>query len=199
MGKISSSKSFAHKLLKILALSGAVAIAATSPYFGLNLIKGIEKEMKRKKWRQFYNTLHQLKKQKRLDIFQNDVGTYKVELTILGQKIVKRHDLDNLTIERPKQWDGQWRFFSFDIPVYKKEARFALLSKLKDLGFILVQRSLWAYPFECQKELMVMAKAFEVESHVLYLSAGYTSGGEWLRAKFSKQNPTINLSNLSAL
>lgn len=188
MGRVSSAKSFAHKLLKVLAVSGAVAIAATSPYFGLNLIRGIEKELRRRKWRQFYNTLHQLKKQKRIDIFQNNDGSYKVTLTSLGNNIVCRYDLDNLTIPRPEKWDGQWRFFSFDIPAYKKEARFALLSKLKELGFVLVQRSLWAYPFECQKELMIIARAFGVESHVLYLSTHYTSGEAWIKKRFNQKS-----------
>jgi len=166
-------------------------VAASSPYFGLSLARGIKKELNRRKWRQFYNTLHHLKKQKRIDIFENNNGTYQVQLTDLGQKIVDRYDLHSLVIPRPLKWDGQWRFFSFDIPAHKKEARFALLSKLKELGFILVQRSLWAYPFECYNELMIIAKVFKVEPHVLYLSTQYTSGGDWLRAKFNKQNPHI--------
>ncbi|MDO8495314.1 MAG: hypothetical protein Q7S32_02180 [bacterium] len=190
-GKVSSTQSFTHKLLKAVALSGTIVIVASNPYFGLYLFKGIQKELKRRKWRQFYNTLHQLKRQKRLDIFHNNDGTYKVELTDLGKKVVHQYDLNSLNIPKQEKWDGRWRFFSFDIPVHKKEARAALLGKLKELGLILVQRSLWAHPFECRKELMIIAKAFEVESHVLYIAAQEVSGGEWLRVKFNKQNQTM--------
>ena len=165
-----------------------VLIAATSPYFGIGLIKGIKYELRRKKWRQFYNDLYRLKRQKRISVNQNPDGSYAVTITQIGKDWVGKYDLDTLEIKKPEEWDGFWRFFTFDIPAKKKAARYALLNKLKELGFIMVQRSLWAHPYECREELAVIAKAFEVEPHVHFFVA-HDFDQDWrLRDLFKRYN-----------
>jgi DNA-binding transcriptional regulator PaaX len=191
MAGIKRQKSFARKLLKLIAISGAVLVAASSPYFGLNLIGGIQKEIARKKWRQFYNDLYRLKRQKRLNVLQKPNGAYEVTITNLGSKIAKTYELDDLKIKKPDQWDGFWRFIAFDIPSKNpksKLARHSLLKKLKELDFIMVQRSLWAHPYECREELGVIAKAFEVEPYVRFFVAHDFDKSWELRDKFQKQN-----------
>src|SRR3989344_1196977 len=196
MARKSIKSSFSHRLLKTRAISGMVIVAASNPYFGLSLINGIGHDLKKKKWREFYKELYRLKTKKRLNVSQNNDGTYKVEVTSIGKNRVARYDLDNLQIKKPSSWDGGWRFFAFDIPTDKKNARQALLSKLKDLGFIMVQKSLWAHPFECREELAVISKAFEVESYVSSFVAWEVEGDWILRIKFQDKNK-LNLSRLT--
>ena len=191
MAMTSKQNSFARKLLKLLALSGTVLIAASSPYFGLGLVRGIQKEIDRKKWRQFYNDLYRLRRQKRINAVQKSNGSYEVTITSLGSKMAKTYELDDLQIKKPDRWDGFWRFIAFDIPSKNpksKLVRNTLLSKLKELGFIMVQKSLWAHPYECREELAVITRAFEVEPYVHFFVAHDFDKDYKLRDKFRKLN-----------
>ena len=40
-------------------------------------------------------------------------------------------------------WDGKWRLISFDVPVYLKQARFALRRKLQSYGCGMLHKSVW--------------------------------------------------------
>ena len=166
MSKVRPGKSFGYKILKALALSGMVVIASTNPFFGMRAAGYFQKELKRKKWREFKKAIDNLKKSKRLNVTSNADGTFTLEITQIGKNTVKKYDLDNIKINTDQEWDGGWRVIIFDIPKEKQGARQALLGKLKELEFIMIQKSIWAHPFECREELAVISKAFEVEPYV---------------------------------
>lgn len=182
--------SLTHKILKAVSIGGVVLIAATNPYFGLAFFKGLRGDLERKKWREFYLQLKRLHKTKRLNVEQGPDGSFKVTITQLGKDYVARYDLDSLKIKKPEYWDGLWRFCSFDIPSDKQVARYALLGKLKELGFIMVQKSLWAHPFECREELAVLGRAFSVESYLYcFLASDFDNHqNNYLKIKFERKN-----------
>ncbi|MDP3697290.1 MAG: hypothetical protein Q8R55_04675 [Candidatus Taylorbacteria bacterium] len=183
MPKVKSKDSFSHKLLKAIAMGGAVVIASTNPYFGIRALGAFQRELKRKQWKEFQKAVYNLKRTKRLNVTQNQDGTYTLEITQIGKNTVEKYDLATLKISKPDEWDGGWRVISFDIPKNKKAARQVLLSKLKELGFIMLQKSIWVHPFECRKELAVVAKAFEVEPYVYCFIAWEFSGEKEYRLK----------------
>ena len=170
-----------------LAIGGSTILAASNPYFGIKAIGAIRRELDKKNWRKFYKELDRLRNKKRISVSQNPNGSYNVEITNLGKNLVNRYNLDELTVKKPDQWDGFWRFCSFDIPGPKKHARQALLSKLKELGFIMAQKSLWTHPFECREELAVIAKAFEVEPYIHFFVAHDLDKDLLLRKKFTSK------------
>lgn len=47
-----------------------------------------------------------------------------------------------------KKWDGVWRLISFDIPEKEAKQRKWLRGKLKELGFGMLQESLWVIPHD---------------------------------------------------
>lgn len=180
--------SFSRQFLKALVIGGAVVLSSSSPYFGLNVAGALKRQLDKKKWKEFYKELYLLKYRKRINVSQNSDGSYNVEITNLGKNLVSKYNLDELTIKQPDQWDGFWRFCSFDIPGVKKRARQALLSKLKELGFIMAQKSLWTHPFECREELAVIAKAFEVEPYIHFFVAHDLDKDRFFRRKFSEKS-----------
>ena len=185
MPKQKSLKSFSYKLLKAVALSGVVIVAASSPFFGMRASGAFKKELYKKKWKEFYRSLYFLRFKKRLNVAQNNDGTYTLEITQHGQNTIEKYELGNLKIEKPDQWDGGWRVISFDIPSNKskKVARQALLNKLKELGFIMLQKSIWIHPFECFKEIAIIAKAFRVEPYVYSFTAYDFEGNKEYKLK----------------
>ena len=188
MVEFKNKNSFPRQLLKALAISGAVVLASGNPYFGLNITGALRKQLDRKKWREFYKELYTLKYRKRINVSQNQDGGYNVEITNLGKKLVAKYNLDDLVIKQPDQWDGFWRFCSFDIPGPKKQARQALLSKLKELDFVMAQKSLWVHPFECREELAIIANAYKVEPYIHFFVAHDLDKDLLFRKKFSEKS-----------
>ncbi len=155
----------AKNILLGLAITGAVAVAATSPYFLLNLTKEISKNRKyfKKEWdkRKLKKAFEKMRKNK-LIILSEKNGKFIVELTEKGKRKVKEIQLDNLKIKRPPIWDKKWRMVIFDIPNKKNRAREALRLKLKELGFYQLQKSVWVIPYPCENEIQFLAELFNV-------------------------------------
>jgi len=188
MARASIKNSFSHKLLKSIVIGGVVLIAVTNPYFGIKAIEALQKDLERKKWRQIKNSLYYLRSRGAIEAIQMPDGSFTVTATATGKKIAEKYDLENMRIERPDRWDGYWRILSFDIPANKKLARQTLLGKLKDLGFIMLQKSIWIHPFDCQKELAVISKAFEVEPYVNFIVAKELDKSYKVRKEFETKN-----------
>ena len=56
--------------------------------------------------------------------------------------------------------DGEWRIVIFDIPEKFKKAREALRMKLKELGFLELQKSVFIFPYECEDEINFIVEVF---------------------------------------
>ena len=59
----------------------------------------------------------------------------------------------------------------FDIPIKFNKARGALRSKLKYLGFYQLQKSVWAYPYPCEDEILFLANIFQIEPFIEIFTA----------------------------
>ena len=159
------SEGLTKKILLTLAITGAFAIAATSPYFLINFARAYFKNKKYDK-RKIAKTISRLKKN-RLIILNEENGSFIVKLTEKGKKIIKKYQLKDLKIKTPKVWDGKWRVIIFDIPdKKKKKARDALRWKLKELNFYPLQKSVWVCPYPCEDEIHFLAELFEITPYV---------------------------------
>ena len=97
------------------------------------------------------------------------LGGEKVKLTNKGLKLQKELRIEQIILERPKEWDGLWRLASYDIPNVLKEKRDWFRQTLIRLGFRKVQESLWVYPFECKEEIAVIAKDIGIAEYVIVM------------------------------
>lgn len=110
--------------------------------------------------------------------------SWNYTLTSEGKNLLKKKVIETMSIEKPKQWDGLWRIVIFDIPEQRKEARYALRSKLKDLGFRYVNLSVWIFPYECQNEINAVAEFYNVGRYVRFMRVDYFDGSEEFKRKF---------------
>lgn len=94
-----------------------------------------------------------------------------VELTRKGRAAFDRASVVGITIPCPGRWDGQWRFFLFDIPEKRRILRDILRARLKSLGFFQFQKSVWIYPFECEKELRYVCEYLEATPYTMMFTA----------------------------
>lgn len=64
------------------------------------------------------------------------------------------------------KWDGKWRIVMFDIPHERQKQRHIFRAKLKDLGFQMLQKSVFAIPYQCGEEIAHICKHLKLSSHV---------------------------------
>ena len=174
-------------ILYWLSVAGMVAIAATSPYFGINLVRGIKKWMKYKdklKKKRITSTFRRLMKQGAIDIKWQGKQIY-ISLTEKGKKMAGWLQIDALKIKPPKKWDKKWRIVIFDISQLKRIYREAFRGKLKELGFYPLQKSVWIHPFDCRDEIELLRNFFGLSHKEMRLIVAEDVGpDDWLRAKF---------------
>lgn len=145
-------------ILAALLLGGMVAIAATSPFFILNLLRGF-KGLKKYERKKIYDTFYRLKEQGYINSYYKNNQIF-ISLTEKGRKKAGWTQIDNLKIKKPKKWDGRWRILLFDIAELKRLYREALRGKLINMGFVMLQKSAWIIPYECVKEVEMLKSFF---------------------------------------
>ena len=72
---------------------------------------------------------------------------------------------------KKQKWDGLWRIIIFDISEDKKTDREALRQKLKRFGFYHLQKSVFVFPYDCEKEITALADFFLANDSIEYITA----------------------------
>jgi DNA-binding transcriptional regulator PaaX len=150
-----------------LAIAGTVYIAASSPYFVINLMRNFKK-LRRYPKKKITNTFYNLKRQNLIKIEKKNQQIY-IRLTEKGKRKASWFQIDSLRINQPKKWDRNWRIVLFDIAQIKKIYREAFRGKLKELGFHQLQKSVWVHAFDCQAEIDLLKDFFGLSSKELRL------------------------------
>jgi len=152
------AKYYSKETLKYLLLAGMVYVAASSPYFVLQLMRNISKPRPYQK-RKFLDAFSYLKKNGLIEV-KKENHDIRISLTEEGRKRAGKYQIDDLEIEKPKKWDKKWRVVIFDIPAASRMIRDAFRRKLKEFGFYPLQKSIWVYPFPCKEEVSLLRDFF---------------------------------------
>lgn len=145
-------KYYTKEVLKYLLLTGAIYIAASSPYFSLNLFKNISKIKKSLTKQRAANLFNYLKRRGLIELKREGYDV-RISLTREGKKLAGKYQIDDIEIEKPKKWDKKWRVVIFDIPQVSRLIRDIFRRKLKEWGFYPLQQSVWITPYPCQEEI----------------------------------------------
>ena len=89
-----------------------------------------------------------------------------IKLTNKGQLEVLMY---KAVLKKPKQWDGKWRLFMFDIPEGCKEKRNVLRNLLKQNGFIKLQASVYISPYPLNREAIIYLNNSGLRSYIRIL------------------------------
>jgi DNA-binding transcriptional regulator PaaX len=137
--------------------------------------------------KQLQNTFGLLKQRKLVEIVREKNGKSKVILTNKGRKRVKEFCFEELRIQKSKRWDKKWRVLVYDIPTKPKiynNAREALRAKIKELGFVQLQKSVWVCPYECEDEILYVAENYFVTKYVEIFTVEKMLHEDLLKKKF---------------
>lgn len=112
-------------------------------------------------------------------------GVSLFALTEEGKKRSASYQLSAINITKPPQWDGLWRVVMFDIPERYKKGRDALAKKLKELGFMPIQKSVFALPYECKNEISFIVETSNLSPYVKFLVVKELDGASELQQHFN--------------
>lgn len=182
MSRIKGSAS--QEILHMLLTGGAFVIAAQSSWFWFQVYKRwfSGKRFKESQVRDAFNYL----RKRHLIAIEKDNHQIFIHLTPEGEKYAGKFQINKLSISVPKRWDGSWRLIIFDIPEKLKVKREAFRGKLREFGFYPLQKSIWAYPYPCEKEIMLLREFFNLQPrHIRVLEVLKLEEDRFLRERFN--------------
>ncbi len=75
----------------------------------------------------------------------------------------------------------------YDIPTKPKvynNAREALRAKIKEIGFVQLQKSVWVCPYECEDEILFLSESYRVTKFIEIFTVDKMLHSERLKSKF---------------
>ena len=175
-----------QEILHALLTAGAFVLAAQSLYFWVDVYeRWFQGKSLGLREPQVRDAFKYLRKKKLIYIEKYNHQIY-IRLTAEGERTAGKYQINKLSIPTPKQWDGAWRLIIFDIPEKLKVKREAFRGKLRELGFYRLQKSIWVFPFPCEKEVMLLREFFDLQPrHIRALDVQKLEEDEFLREHFN--------------
>lgn len=171
-------------VLKAALVGTAFAVAMTSPYFLNNVLRAYLKSKKgMMSEKDLKKVASKIYKDRLVEIIEKNRKQY-LKITNKGRKQLVEFNIDTVEIKKQK-WDGCFRLVMFDIPEIQQIARRALRDKLKEIGFIKIQKSVWASPYECKNEIDFITTVYGVERFVNYAVVKEIDNAVYLRSVFN--------------
>jgi len=158
-------RSNVKKKILILLLGGVALGLATSPKAQKRIFRALAWEWRKANKNKLRRNISELENHKFIR-YRKKGEWWNIELTKKGKTAARKLGLDNLKIKKPGKWDQKWRVVLFDIPEKKRIGRDALRRKIKELGFVELQKSVFVYPYPCRKEIEIVLKFFKIKKFV---------------------------------
>ena len=122
----------------------------------------VGKDYPRKSNQIFYNAVYRLKEEGCLEEIEKN-GEKRYRATLKGKAKIFRF------FKKDKKWDGKWRIVIFDIPEEKKKMRNFFRKKLYELGFRILQESVWISPQNIADKIEYLIELCDAKNYVHYL------------------------------
>lgn len=187
------STSSPRNLTQWIILLAATGIILTSPYGGKVITSALkaylQKRAKDKNWekeldsRNISRAIYKLKKRRQIKIVKSGSKTV-IKLTERGRKRKLEYEYENIKLFQLKKWDKSWRLLMFDIPDEARTIRDGFRDKLKNLGFIPFQKSVWVYPYPCENEIDFITEYLGIAKYLTLITVRIENDTP-LREKFS--------------
>lgn len=171
--------SFSYEILRyavagtlLVGLVGVLAVAPGLARAGKLFRKPSSREQQRRHKARVREAMRRLEKRRLVRLVPREDGI-AIEVTRLGKEVFERSVRESIRPPIQKRWDGRWHVVMFDIPEQKKDARDALRRKLRDVGFYALQKSVFATPYPCRKEVETIASFYGAQHFVTYLETDH--------------------------
>lgn len=109
-----------------------------------------------------YSTIFQMKQSGYIKEVE-EKGEKRYIATLKGKAKVLRF------LKRDKKWDGKWRIVVFDVPEKKRRIRNYFRARLFELGFRMLQESVWICPYNIADTVEELIELCHAKLYIHYL------------------------------
>lgn len=160
-------------VLKLVGAGVFIASALVMPNI-LQLAKPfLDDPYEKDAWKRFNikylkRTLTRLAQQKLVELSEEN-GIQVVKITQSGKRKILRAAVEQLSVEKPKRWDGRWRLVSYDFPKDIGTIRDIFRKRLLEWGFYPFQKSVFLHAYPCEKEVEFLREYLRIVEYVRIL------------------------------
>ena len=161
------------EIIGVVLVSGGNPLRPVIPLAVKEIIK-ILKEVKNLnvEEKKIRTSLEKMEKKEILEIVEKEDNVFVKIKNKENQTIVKYSIKALLDFKKKKKkWDGKWFLVFFDVPKIQNNKRDYLRSYLLKIGFMKYQHSVYIFPYECEKEVMLIKKIVEGAKYMTYIVA----------------------------
>src|SRR3989344_1686474 len=175
-----------YTLLQIGAASLAVSVPAVAAVvIYINAVQSKDRKYPKHKLK---NSFYHFQKTGLISV-ESSHGNACIMLTKEGEQRARMCGVGKIlsgnVVSGDKKWDGKWRIVFFDLKTEKNRERDAIRLMLKRCGFILLQKSVWAYPYDCSSEVEFLRSFFLLKDEEFRLVVSDNIGkDDYLRKHF---------------
>lgn len=156
----------------LLLLLGGVALGLSgSPTRYFRILGAMRKEWNDISRRSLSRSIKGLYQSKLVTEKYRADGSVSLILTPEGRRRARIFQRKDIEVARPSQWDGQWRIVLFDIPEEKKSLRDVFRRHLQKIGFRELQKSVFIFPYECEREIDSLVRLYDAEQYFRFILA----------------------------
>lgn len=175
-----------HIILGTVKTAGLLSVAVMAPN-AIQVLEQIDPGYRKRKRNPKYalnRSFQNLLEKGLIEIEHTRKGKY-VRLTQRGERALHELDLSKIhQLQSKKKWDKKWRVIIFDIPEERKVLRNKLRFTLQEIGFYMLQQSVWVYPYDCENLITMIKADFKIGKDVLYIVADQIENDKIVRAHF---------------
>lgn len=148
-------------------LRPVIPVAIKEIIITLKKIKKLDVEEKKIK-----KSLESLERKEIIDLEEKD-GTVFVNLKDKNNLTVIKYSIKAILElkKKEKKWNGKWFLVFFDVPEIQRNKRDYLRKFLNKIGFYCYQKSVYIFPYECEKEISLIKKIVEGAKYMRYIIA----------------------------
>ena|SRR3972149_425412 len=168
-----------RNLTQLIIFLAATGIVLTSPYGGKVVTAAVRDYLARrakiKEWEKMIDAqnvsraLYKLKRRRQIKIELRGSKTV-IKLTERGRKRKLEYEYENIKVPQPQKWDKRWRLLMFDIPDEAGGTRDNFRLKLKNMGFVPFQKSVWIYPYPCEDEIDFITEYLKIGRYLTLIT-----------------------------
>ena len=169
--QVEGLKSVSEVIIALAGMVGVVSLTMLAPNMlsvlpKIKKLKRIWSESGGNKQKRISEAFYYLKRSGVI-VMRETGEDVEIELTEKGKRKFDAMSLATLKVNKEQAWNKKWWQVAADIPTksHRHEAD-ALRSKLKQMNFFPLQRSLWFYPFDPRAELEYLLSTLHISEYV---------------------------------
>ena len=174
-----------QRKILLLLLGGLTLGLSRSPSRYFRIIGAVGQEWRALNRAALWRSIRDLYRSKMVRVEQNSDGSLTLVLTGKGRKRALVYDIDKMKVKKPAVWDRKWRVVTFDIPEKKKSLRDSLRLRLRQIGFLEFQKSIFICPYPCDDEVDFLIEFHDARHYVRKILAEDLDNELHMRTRFN--------------